>query len=75
MKASGVLGGAGAALRYLVLLAVSVLFLFPVYWVFLKAINGPIAIFQYPPDIYPVRVSLANFQNAFHNFHLARNFL
>jgi multiple sugar transport system permease protein len=75
VKASGALGHAGAALRYLVLLAVSVVFLFPVYWVFLKAINGPIAIFQYPPDIYPVRLSLANFQNAFHNFHLARNFL
>jgi len=46
-----------------------------VYWVFLKAINGPIAIFQYPPDVYPVRFSMANFASAFGTFHLAKNFL
>jgi multiple sugar transport system permease protein len=66
---------AGAVLRYVVLVAVSIIFVFPVYWVFLKAINGPIAIFQYPPDVFPVRLSLANFKAAFGTFHLARNFL
>ena len=51
------------------------MFIFPVYWVFIKSINGPIAIFQYPPDVFPPGLSLANFQSAFGTFHLQRNFL
>ena len=40
--APGAGGVAASAPRYLVLLVVSVVFLFPVYWVFLEAIKGPL---------------------------------
>ncbi len=69
-------GSAGrSAFLYVLMVIVCVVFLFPVYWVFIKSINGPIAIFQYPPDVFPARLSLANFQSAFGTFHLQKNFL
>ncbi len=62
-------------LLYLVLVFTALIFVFPVYWIFVKAVNGPVGIFQYPPDVFPKRLSLLNFQNAFSNFGLVRNFL
>ncbi len=60
---------------YLILMLTALFFFFPVYWVFLKAINGPIGIFAYPPDIFPKRFSLENFYNAFKDYDLFRNFV
>ena len=53
---------------YILLIVTVVFFLLPVYWVFIKAINGPIAIFKYPPDLFPKRFSLENFRNGFQNY-------
>jgi len=49
-------------------------FLLPVYWIFVKAINGPVGIFAYPPDIWPKRFSIENFKTAFSTYHLMRNY-
>jgi len=61
-------------LAYLILVGVVLIFLFPVYWIFVKAVNGPVGIFQYPPDIFPKRLSLQNFRNAFTHYDLINNF-
>lgn len=60
---------------YILLILTSMVFLLPVYWVFVKAVNGPVGIFHYPPDLIPKRFSLVNFINAFTNYSLFRNFL
>lgn len=59
---------------YILLILTSLIFLLPVYWVFVKAVNGPVGLFHYPPDIIPKRFSLLNFKNAFINYSLLRNF-
>jgi multiple sugar transport system permease protein len=63
------------AILYFLLILVSLIFLLPVYWIFVKAINGPVGIFQYPPDFFPKQFSLVNFKNAFTNYKLFGNFL
>jgi len=60
---------------YILLILTSMVFLLPVYWVFVKAINGPVGLFSYPPDLIPKQFSLVNFINAFTNYSLFRNFL
>jgi multiple sugar transport system permease protein len=55
-------------LFFLLLITVAI-FLLPVYWVFIKAVNGPIALFKYPPDLFPKRFSLENFRNGFQNYN------
>lgn len=62
-------------LLYCLLILTAAIFLLPVYWIFVKAINGPVGIFQYPPEIFPKHFSLVNFQNALMNFGLIKNFL
>ncbi len=62
-------------LLFLLLIATVFTFLLPVYWVFIKAINGPIAIFKYPPDLFPKRFSLDNFRRGFENYDTLTGFL
>lgn len=65
----------GKVLLLLLLVFTVAFFLLPVYWVFIKAINGPIAMFKYPPDLFPKRISLENFRNAFQNYNSLLGFL
>ena len=47
--------------RYAVAIAVTLLFLFPVYWLFMIAFKTPEEIFHSPPVWYPARIQFANF--------------
>lgn len=51
---------------------VGVVFVFPVYWIFTKAINGPQGILAYPPQLIPKMFSLENFQYADDVYHIFR---
>jgi len=65
----------GKLLLFLLLVFTVATFLLPVYWVFVKAINGPIALFKYPPDLFPKRFSLINFQHGFQHFNIVGGFI
>jgi len=47
--------------RYAVAIAVTLLFLFPVYWLFMIAFKTPEEIFHSPPVWYPAHIQFANF--------------
>ncbi|MFN3259181.1 MAG: carbohydrate ABC transporter permease [Pikeienuella sp.] len=53
--------GAGLALRYLAAVAVTLLFLFPVYWLFMISFKTPEEIFSSPPVWWPESLQLANY--------------
>lgn len=65
----------GRLLLFALLILTVAFFLLPVYWVFIKAVNGPIALFKYPPDLFPKRFSLENFRNGFSNYNSLAGFL
>jgi multiple sugar transport system permease protein len=47
--------------RYAVAIAVTLFFLFPVYWLFMIAFKTPEEIFHSPPVWYPAHIQFANF--------------
>jgi multiple sugar transport system permease protein len=47
--------------RYAAAIALTVVFLFPVYWLFMIAFKTPEEIFHSPPVWYPARIQFANF--------------
>ena len=47
--------------RYAAAIVVTVVFLFPVYWLFMIAFKTPEEIFHSPPVWYPARIQFANF--------------
>ena len=47
--------------RYAVAVAVTLLFLFPVYWLFMIAFKTPEEIFHSPPVWYPAHIQFTNF--------------
>ncbi len=47
--------------RYAAAVALTVLFLFPVYWLFMIAFKTPEEIFHSPPIWYPAQIQFANF--------------
>ena len=53
--------GTGLALRYLAAVAVTLLFLFPVYWLFMISFKTPEEIFASPPVWWPESLQLANY--------------
>lgn len=53
--------GAGLALRYAAVLAVTLVFLFPVYWLFIISFKTPAEIFAYPPVWWPEAIQFANY--------------
>jgi multiple sugar transport system permease protein len=55
----------GGVLRWLVLLAVAVVALFPLYWLFLSAITPTSFVQKIPPDFIPVHAGLDNFRRLF----------
>jgi multiple sugar transport system permease protein len=61
----------GAAVRLALAVAITAVFLFPVYWVFATALKTPEEIFAIPPVWYPHRPSLDNFTGMFGRGELA----
>jgi multiple sugar transport system permease protein len=53
--------GAGLALRYVIAVAVTILFLFPIYWLFVISFKTPAEIFAYPPVWWPASLQLSNY--------------
>jgi multiple sugar transport system permease protein len=53
--------GTGLALRYIVVVAVTVVFLFPVYWLFMISFKTPDEIFAFPPAWVPAQIQFANY--------------
>ena len=53
--------GAGLAIRYIAVLAVTVLFLFPVYWLATISFKTPAEIFSSPPVWWPEAIQFANY--------------
>jgi multiple sugar transport system permease protein len=53
--------GLGLALRYAVAAAVTVVFLFPIYWLVTIAFKTPDEIFASPPVWWPGSLQLSNF--------------
>ena len=47
--------------RYAAAIALTVVFLFPVYWLFMISFKTPEEIFHSPPVWYPARIQFANF--------------
>lgn len=50
---------------HIVLSFLSIVFLFPIIWMFLSSFKGYIELFQYPPALFPESFSFENFINAF----------
>lgn len=49
------------AFGYLATAIVCVIFVFPVYWIVTKAVNGSTGLWAYPPQLVPKTISLENF--------------
>jgi multiple sugar transport system permease protein len=52
-------------LRLLVAIVLTVLFLFPIYWLFIISFKTPDEIFHFPPVWYPKSIQFANYQVLF----------
>jgi multiple sugar transport system permease protein len=53
--------GTQLALRYVVAIAITLFFVFPVYWLFIISLKTPDEIFAFPPVWYPKSIQFANF--------------
>lgn len=53
--------GLGLALRYLAATAATIVFLFPIYWLFMISFKTPDEIFAYPPVWWPETFQFANY--------------
>jgi len=51
----------GTAVRMMIAILITVLFLFPVYWLFIMAVKTPEEVFARPPIFFPTTWSLENF--------------
>ena len=59
---------------YLILIALSVLFLFPIIWLLLSSFKGYIELFKYPPTLLPESFSPINYIDAFEKGNWLRYF-
>lgn len=57
--------GTRLAFRYLLALILVVIFVFPVYWLFIISFKTPDEIFAYPPVWYPETIQFANYRVLF----------
>ena len=53
--------GTRLALRYLIALALVIVFVFPVYWLFIISFKTPDEIFAFPPVWYPASIQFSNY--------------
>jgi ABC-type glycerol-3-phosphate transport system permease component len=47
--------------RYLAAIAITLFFLFPIYWLFIISFKTPDEIFSYPPKWYPSQIHFGNY--------------
>jgi multiple sugar transport system permease protein len=59
--------GVRLALRYLIAVLLVVVFLFPIYWLFMMSFKTPGEIFAYPPVWYPKTLRLNSYVDLFPN--------
>jgi multiple sugar transport system permease protein len=57
--------GTVLTLRYIVAIALTIFFIFPVYWLFIISFKTPDEIFAFPPAWYPESVQFANYRVLF----------
>ena len=57
--------GTRLALRYFAALLITVVFVFPVYWLFIISFKTPDEIFAFPPVWYPESIQFANYRVLF----------
>ena len=57
--------GVGLSLRYFAALLLTVVFLFPIYWLFIISLKTPEEIFAFPPVWYPKSLQFANYRVLF----------
>ena len=57
--------GTQLALRYAVAIALTLFFIFPVYWLFIISFKTPDEIFAFPPVWYPKSIQFANYRVLF----------
>jgi multiple sugar transport system permease protein len=57
--------GVRLSLRYLAALLLTVIFLFPIYWLFIISLKTPEEIFAFPPVWYPKNLQFANYRVLF----------
>ena len=57
--------GTQLTLRYLVAIALTLFFIFPVYWLFIISFKTPDEIFAFPPVWYPESIQFANYRVLF----------
>lgn len=60
---------------YTLMLLVGIVFVFPVYWIFTKAINGPEGILSYPPELIPNEINFDNFVYANEVYNIFKQML
>ena len=53
------------AVRFLIAIAITAIFIFPVYWLFIISFKTPEEIFAFPPKWYPGSLQLANYKVLF----------
>jgi len=57
--------GTRLALRYAIAIALLIVFLFPIYWLFIISFKTPEEIFAFPPVWYPQNIQFANYRVLF----------
>jgi len=57
--------GTRLALRYAIAIALLIVFLFPIYWLFIISFKTPEEIFAFPPVWYPKDIQFANYRVLF----------
>jgi multiple sugar transport system permease protein len=57
--------GTQLTLRYIVAIAITLFFIFPVYWLFIISFKTPDEIFAFPPVWYPESIQFANYRVLF----------
>ena len=57
--------GTQLTLRYIVAIALTIFFVFPVYWLFIISFKTPDEIFAFPPVWYPESIQFANYRVLF----------
>ncbi len=59
-------------IQYTLMIFVGLVYIFPVYWIFTKAFNGPTGMMAYPPELIPKTFSLSNFVYAEETYHIIK---
>lgn len=61
-----------SALKYTVLILVSLLLLFPFYWMVITSLKDSTQIFVFPPELFPKKITFENFKELFNHMKFFR---